>query len=205
MRATVVPMLERMSESRGLRSGHLLALAGAGTVLASLWAPWYRMHIPAALRDLVQQRADAYSPAAGSFVRSLSGLLPESISGDAWTVFGRVDVALALLGALVIVTMLAAAGAFGPGVRVAGEAAARAAALAGVVAGIMVAARIMDPPGPSAYLDVRWGAWACLLGCALMIAGGLMASRTPDAAASAAFAPPIGPAPVAADSIAPPG
>jgi hypothetical protein len=195
-----------MSESRGPRSGHLLALAGAGIALASLWAPWYRLHLPAALREMLQQRADAYGPAAGNFIRAMSALIPDSISGDAWLVFTRTDVLIALISALVIVTLLAGAGAFGTGVRVAGESAARAASVAGTVGGLAVAARMIDPPGPNAYLDVRWGAWACLLGCARMVAGGLMAGRTPvEAAPAAAFQPPVAPAAAVADSVAPPG
>jgi hypothetical protein len=170
-------MLATMSESRGLRSGHLVALAGALLSLASLWAPWYRLHLPPGLRELLQQRADAFGPAAGNFVRALSSLLPDSISGDAWVVFTRTDVVLALISALVILTLLATAGTFGPGIGVAADSAARVASVAGALAGLAVAARMADPPGPNAYLDVRWGAWACLLGCALMIAGGIAALR----------------------------
>ncbi len=177
MRVVALPMLGTMNEDRGLRSGHLTALAGAVLTLGSLWAPWYRLHLPAALRDLLQQRADAYGPAAGNFMRSLASLLPDSVSGDAWLVFGRTDVVLALLSALVIVTLLAAAGTFGPGIGVAGGSAARVASLAGTVAGLAVVARMIDPPGPNAYLDVRWGAWACLLGCVLMVGGGIAAMR----------------------------
>jgi hypothetical protein len=180
----------------------MLALAGAGVTLASLWAPWYRLHLPAALRDLVQQRADAYGPAAGNFVRGLAALLPDSISGDAWTVFERTDVVLALASVLVAAALLAAAGAFGPGIRVAGDAAARAATGAGAVGALLVAGRIADPPGPNAYLDVRWGAWAGLLGCALMIAGGVMASRAPTVELTLDPLPP--PEPAVMGSVAPP-
>jgi hypothetical protein len=187
-----------MSEQRGLRTGHLLALAGAGVTLASLWAPWYRLHLPAALRDLVQQRADAFGPAAGNFVRALTALLPASISGDAWTVFAHTDIVLAMGSALVGAVLLAAAGAFGPGIRVAGGAAARIAAGAGAIGFLVVAARIADPPGPNAYLDVRWGAWAGLIGCALMVAGGLMVSREDTVSVT------LDPAPAVTGSVAPP-
>jgi len=194
--------LSAMDEPRGLRSGHLVALTGALLSLGSLWAPWYRLHIPAALRELVQQRADAVGGPAADFVRSLTALLPDSVSGDAWLVFERTDVVLALIGVLVIAVLLAAAGAFGPGVRVAGQASARITTGAGALAALTVGARILDPPGPNAYLDVRWGAWACLLGCVLMIAGGLLANDRPFVPVAVVAPPPAPPA--VTGSIAPP-
>src|SRR6478735_2573972 len=147
VRVAAVPMLGTMNEDRGMRSGHLMALGGAVLTLASRWAPWYRLHLPAAVRDVLQQRAYAYGPAAGNFMRSLASLLPDSVSGDAWLVFGRTDVVLALISALVIVTLLAAAGTFGPGIGVAGSSAARVASVAGTVAGLAVVARMIDAPG----------------------------------------------------------
>jgi hypothetical protein len=193
-----------MNDPRGLRTSHLIALGGAGLALASLWAPWYRLHLPAALRDALQQHAGTLASPVGNFVQSLAALLPESVSGDAWLVFSRTDVLVAFLAALAITALLAAAGTFGSGIRVATDAAARVSAGAGAVAALAVGGRIANPPGPNAYVDVRWGAWACLIGCGLMVAGGLVALRSPvlTVPARATAAPP--PA-AAAGSVAPPG
>jgi hypothetical protein len=193
-----------MNEPRGLRTGHLAALGGAVLALASLWAPWYRLHLPAALQDALQHRAGTLPAPLGTFVQSLATLLPESVSGNAWQVLGRTDVAVAFLSALVIAALLAAAGSFGRGVRVDLDAAGRVAAGAGTIAALAVGGRIVDAPGPDAYVDVRWGAWACLAGCALMVAGGLLAlRRSPAPVPDNAPAPP---APTAVTgSVAPPG
>jgi hypothetical protein len=104
-------------------------------------------------------------------------VLPRSISGDAWETLHRLDVLVAFASGTAIVALLAAAGSFGPGIRVARDAAARLSAGAGAVCALFVAGRVINPPGPDAYLEVRWGAWACLLGCGLMIAGGMRAAQ----------------------------
>lgn len=163
-----------MDESRGLRSGHLVALAGACLAVAALWAPWYRVDLDS-IRQALQSRPGIAGTAAGSFLQSLTALLPPSVSGDAWQALERTDVLVALLAGLAIVALLAAGGTFGPGITVARDAAARGAAGAGAFCALFVGGRIMNPPGPNAYVAVRWGAWACLLGLLLMVAGGLAA------------------------------
>jgi hypothetical protein len=193
-----------MSDARGLRNSHLAALAGAVLALCSLWAPWYRVHLPAALRDALAHGAGTVPAPIGGFVQSLAALLPESVSGDAWQVLHRIDVAVAFLAAAALAALLAAGGSLGAGVRVDRDAAARIAAGAGLVAGLLVAGRIADPPGPHAYVDVRWGAWACLLGCALMLAGGLLSLRPREQAAPLMPAPVAPPPPAVTGSVAPP-
>jgi hypothetical protein len=164
-----------MEESRGLTTGHLAALGGACLALAALWAPWYRIDL-GALQDALQQRPGLVGTPLGGFVQSLAALMPRSVSGDAWQVLDRTDVLVAMLAGAAIVALLAAAGTFGPGIRVARQVAARATVGAGAVSALFVGGRIMNPPGPNAYVDVRWGAWACLLGCVAMIAGGIAAA-----------------------------
>jgi hypothetical protein len=168
-----------MSDERGLRSGHLLALGGAALALAALWAPWYQINV-GVLQDALQQHGVAGTQ-VGNLLQSLTALLPRTISGDAWEVLGRIDVLVALLAALAVAVLLAAAGAFGSGIRVAREAAARVCVSTGVIAALAVGGRALNPPGPNDYVDVRWGAWACLAGCVLMAVGGLLAldSRRP--------------------------
>jgi hypothetical protein len=176
-----------MDDSRGLRPGHLVALAGAALALLSLWAPWYRVDLDA-LRQALQQQPGFSGTSLGGFVQSIAALLPHSISGDAWQTLHRLDVLVAFASGAAIVALLAAAGSFGPGIRVAHDAAARVAVAAGAVCALFVAGRLMNPPGPNAIVDVRWGAWACLLGCGLMVAGGIAAAGRAAAAGGAAAA-----------------
>jgi hypothetical protein len=165
-----------MDDPRGLTTGHLAALGGAVLALASLWAPWYRVDLDA-LRQALQQQPGFNGTPLGGFVQSIAAVLPRSISGDAWETLHRLDVLVAFASGVAIVALLAAAGSFGPGIRVARDAAARLSAGAGAVCALFVAGRVINPPGPDAYLEVRWGAWACLLGCGLMIAGGMRAAQ----------------------------
>jgi hypothetical protein len=174
-----------MDDSRGLRTGHLVALGGAALALASLWAPWYRVDLDA-LRQALQQQPGFNGTSLGGFVASIAALLPHSISGDAWQTLHRLDVLVAFASGAAIVALLAAAGALGAGIRVERDAAARVAIAAGAVCALFVAGRVMNPPGPNAIVDVRWGAWACLLGCGLMVAGGLMGSTVGRASGSRA-------------------
>jgi hypothetical protein len=187
-----------MNEERGLRSGHLLALGGAALALAALWAPWYEVNL-GVLQDALRQRGVAGTQ-VGSFLQSLTALLPKTISGNAWEVLGRTDVLVALLAALALAVLLAAADAFGSGIRVARDSAARVCVASGVVAALAVGGRALDPPGPNDYVDVRWGAWACLTGCVLMAIGGLLALSAGRAAPVTATP---APAPVAG-SVPPP-
>jgi hypothetical protein len=169
-----VPMLSGMTEQRGLRTGHLVALAGAAVALASLWAPWYRVDL-GSLRDALAQRPGIAGTQAGSFLQSLMALLPRSVSGNAWQTLHQTDVLVAIGSCAALAALLAAAGTFGSGIRVSLDAAARLSSAAGAVCALFVAGRALNPPGPNAYLDVRWGAWACLIGLGLMVAGGLSA------------------------------
>jgi hypothetical protein len=173
-----------MHDERGLRTGHLLALGGAGLALAALWAPWYQLHL-SALQDALQQRGVLGTP-VGNVLQSLTALLPRSISGNGWQVLERIDVLVALLAVSALAVLLAAAGAFGDGIRVARGAAARICVGAGVVGALAVGGRVLNPPGPNEFIDVRWGAWACLIGCAAMVIGGTLALSEPDAAPFAA-------------------
>jgi hypothetical protein len=177
-----------MDDARGLRTGHLVALAGACLALASLWAPWYRVDI-AAIRDALQQQPAFNGTQLGSFVQSIAALLPRTISGDGWDTLQRLDVLVALGSGVALAALLAAAGAFGPGIRVARDAAARLSVAAGAICGLFVAGRALNPPGSNVYIDTRWGAWACLLGCVAMLAGGLAATGARDEAPALVLGP----------------
>jgi len=190
-----------MQTSRGLKPGHIIALAGACMALGALWGPWYRVDLDA-LRNALQQRPGIAGTQVGGFLQSLMALLPHSVSGDAWEVLHRVDVLVAVSTVLAVLALLATAGTFGSAIDIAGDAAGRLVAAAGAASGVFVAGRILDPPGPNTYLEVRWGAWACLAGCALMVVGGLMASAEKTTVIKL---DPLPPGPTVTGSVAPPG
>jgi hypothetical protein len=101
---------------------------------------------------------------------------------DAWSVFGGTDTLLAGAAALVLVAAVAAASD-----RVDTDAAARGIAAVGAAALALVVLKLVDEPGPDALVDVRPGAWAAAMGCALMVAGGV-AARPPASVLGAADA-----------------
>ena len=70
---------------------------------------------------------------------------------------GRTDVVVALLGGIAAVALLAAAHAFGSGIRVARDSAARVCIAAGVIAALAVGGRALVPPGPNDYVAIPLG------------------------------------------------
>src|SRR5206468_2595199 len=70
-------------ETKGLRAGHLAALAGALLTLASLWRPWYTLDVPAAFRDALSSEG-AKVPGLGAFAQGLAAALPDHISASGW-------------------------------------------------------------------------------------------------------------------------
>jgi hypothetical protein len=167
-------------EQRGLRTGHLVALAGAAGAFATLWAPWYAVNVTAVMRAVSPQADRVLSPPLAQQFRAAAEMLPPSISVDAWEIFQRNDILIEVLAGLVGLVVIAAAGALGDGVRVSPPAAGRACATLGGLCGALVAIRLMSNPAansvlPSSAVDVQWGAFACLASAAAMLVGGLMA------------------------------
>jgi len=199
-------MLRTMSDRRGLRIGHLASLGGAVLAVASLWAPWYRVRLDL-LHDALQARsAQLPAPVSGfaQQLEQLTALLPRSLSADAWLALHRLDALVAFAGGLTILALLAAGGALGPGIRVAGDAAARLALAAGAVTAVFVIGRIADPPGANVFIETRWGAWACLTGCIAMSAGAVLALTARAEPAPLVMTPIAAPAHDVSGSVAPP-
>jgi hypothetical protein len=197
-----------MSDSR-LRSGHLVALAGAAVTAVALWLPWYAVTLPQQFRQAI---ADGALPGTlGQLARELVPLLPEHMDATGWQALDGIDVALMVIAVLVAGAVLVAAGSAAPGVQVDVAGAARVASVAGAAATGFVLLKLVDQPGPSEIVSVRYGAWVALAGGALMLAGGRMAWRdaarpTPISPLAPLYTPPSGTAPsdFAGGSIAPP-
>jgi hypothetical protein len=177
------PLPLKRGVERGLRTGHLLALAGSAVVGASLWLPWYALRVPAALRGAISDQAGGLPAPLGDLARNLAQALPEKIKGTGWQTLHGPDVVLFCGALLVGLAVILAAGVAGSAVRVAPAAAGRLALFAGVGLGLLVIIKLMEPPGPNEYMSAEIGVWVALAGCALMAAGGLLASHPQEQAA----------------------
>lgn len=162
---------------RGLRIGHLLALAGAAVVAGSLWLPWYALRVPAGVRGAISDQAAGLPAPLGDLARNLALALPEKIKGTGWQTLHGPDLALLCGALLVALAVVLATGVAGPAVRVAPAAAGRLALVSGVGLGVLVIVKVMAPPAPSEYISAETGVWLALGGCALMAAGGALASH----------------------------
>ena len=162
----------------GLRTGHLVSLAGATLVLVTLWLPWFEVRFGPLERDEVARGAGQlgapFAAIAQGFLAELDGLRL-----TAWDAFGGEDVALAAGAGIVVAVLVAAAGGAGAGVHVAPAAAARVARLGGLALGALVLVRLVDRPGPSELLQITHGGWLALAGCALTAVGGVLAGGEP--------------------------
>src|SRR3954451_25425899 len=192
---------------KGLRTGHLLSLGGAGAVLGSLCIAWYAIHLQGRLQSVLTEQSTRLPPALRELAKGLVQVLPENISGTGGQALHGADILLAGGAALVILAIVMAAGAGGAGVRVAPAVAGRVALVAGLVLAGIVLVKIMNPIGPNDLVTVQDGAWLALGGSALMATGGLLASHSPappEAERPATASPPAAQSAWGGHSVAPP-
>jgi hypothetical protein len=209
-------------EQKGLRTGHIVALAGALAALGSLWRPWYTVEIPQQLRDAFSSSgAIGRDPGMlGQVARNLAAAMPSSIEASGWRELQGADIALCVGALAVVALVVGAAGAFGAVVRIDPRRIGSLVAAAGAAGLVIVLAHVVHKPGADAaadYVHLASGVWIAFGGCAAVLAGGLMAAapagsgRAP-APSAAAFPrldpelPPIfTPGPGAGASVPPPG
>jgi hypothetical protein len=169
-------------EPKGLRTGHIVALAGAVVALLSLFRPWYEIRIPDEVLQMFGGggRLGSDPGLLGQLSRGVAASLPSSISASGWRELAGADVALCAGAVGAAALVLAAAGAFGAGVRVEGRTAGSAVAVIGAAALVVVLAHVVHKPGAGSALGdavkLRSGIWMALAGSAAMLAGGLMAA-----------------------------
>jgi hypothetical protein len=172
-------MTPDMSPSR-LGAGHLLALAGSGLALLSLWLPWYVVHVPAQLRDMLGDEGARTAGPLGSLAQGLAAILPEKISASGWTELRGADVVLCVAALAVLALLLAIAGALGTSVTVDASVACRWIAVIGGAGLALTVEHVIARPFDGAVVDVAAGLWVAVAGSALMLVGGLLAA-TPTA------------------------
>ena len=185
-----------------LRPGHLLSVLGALLAAGSLWLPWYGLNLGGAVDDAVARQTPKGpgGELAAQLVRGFASALASLVQLTGWRAFSTTDVVLA--GGAVVV--LLAVGALAAGASLDGSAVTRLCGVLGVAGALLVAVRIVSPPGPDGMLAPRHGAWLGLAGTVLVAVGAWWASvpvRTAPAAS-----PAVGPFLEArtTDSIAPP-
>jgi hypothetical protein len=165
-------------EQKGLRTGHIVAILGALTALASLWRPWYTVDVPQRLRDAISAQGDQV-PALRGFAQTLAAALPSRISASGWQELQGADIALCVGMLAVVALVVGAAGAFGAAIRVEPRAAGQAIAVVGAAGVALVVVHLVHRPGGQAAADfvkLGSGAWIALAGSVATLAGGLMAA-----------------------------
>jgi hypothetical protein len=180
-----------------LRTGHVAALAGAVVTAAALWLPWYEIQLGALARGALGAETQKLPNGLGELARGLASILPETISGTGWETLGGADAALIVGAVLVAALVLAAGGAFGPGVQVDGATAGRIIGVLGVAGTIIVVQHALSRPGPDEIVTLRAGVWVALAGTLITAFAGFTISAPERhaepvvAPAPLAFAPPL--------------
>jgi hypothetical protein len=177
-------------EQKGLRIGHIVALAGAFAALLALWRPWYSVEIPPQVRDLLGGSGQlGQDPGLmGQLSRSLATALPSSLEASGWKELEGADLVLCVGALAVAVLVIGAAGAFGNAVRIDPNASGSAIAAIGAVLLVVVLVHVVHKPGGAQaadFLHLEQGIWIALAGSTATLAGGLMAAAKPRDPSSA--------------------
>ena len=159
-----------MSRGTG-NAGHAVAATGGAALAASLWLPWYSIHIPQAAIDSVVQMSQQLG-ALGPLVRSGAQLINQlgPFHVTAWQAFSTTPAVV--LGAAIIgggLALLALTDRAGSTSQLT--------MLAGIVAALLVGYRIAVPPSQSGFVHPAWGTYLALVSALAMLAGGALAGR----------------------------
>ena len=151
--------------------GQALAAAGGFGLAASLWLPWYTVHIPQAALDSVNQMAQQFG-ALGPLVRSgtqlISALGPFHFT--AWQAFTTIPAVLLVTaiigGGLALLALTDRAGNTS-----------QLTTLAGAVGTLLVGYRLAVPPWQNSFVHPAWGIYLGLVSALMMLAGGFLAGK----------------------------
>jgi hypothetical protein len=183
---------EAAAEGCGVSESRTSAIvAGAAAVVGSLWAPWYAIDFGPAARGAIGRQTDQLPGVLGDFARQMLTLLPTHIEVTAWQAFDKADV---ILFACAIVAVMAA---LIDRMDVVG--------LAGGAAVCTVVLQMIDRPGPSELMSLKWGAWLALGGALAIVGASRIPSHKPAAPPAAApdWTRPSAPSKDPAESFAP--
>lgn len=155
-------------ESKVSESRTSAIVAGAAAVAGSLWAPWYAIDFGPQARSAIGQQTNQLPGILGDFARQMLTLIPTHIEATAWQAFEKADI---ILFACAIVAVMAA---LIDRMDVVG--------IAGGAAACTVVLQMIDRPGPSQIVSLKWGAWLALAGALAIVGASRMASKRPVAA-----------------------
>ncbi len=165
-----------------LRAGEWTALAGAASLLVTLFLPWFEVEIP--------------EPQGQGGIRNLVRTYSTGSWGSGWDALGWLIIVIAL-AAVGCAAWLAIVNAInGPVAQT--VAASVLTATAGTLAFVVLALRaLVFQPGPNDFVVVRYGAWLGLLAALILAVGGWWATKDErtDAPESAYTPPEPRPAP----------
>ncbi len=160
---------EQAADNTAVSESRTSAITAAAAVLiGSLWAPWYAIDISPAARDAVSGQAGQLPGPLGDFARQVLTLLPTHIEATAWQVFDNADVVLLVCAIVAVMAALI------DRVGVAG--------LAGAAAAGTVVLQMIDRPGPSEIVSLKWGTWLALAGALAIVGASRMSSKQTAAA-----------------------
>src|SRR4051794_21950108 len=142
-----------------MRRAEPIAGLGGVLLLVALFLPWYAPNLPTALDGATLQ------------LKPFT-LVAESVT--AWQAFTVIDVLLAVLAVLAILVLVLSVATSGPAKSIG---IAVIASATGWIAILLVAFRLLDPPGPNGAIDLRYGAWLALLGAILAWVGSWLSMR----------------------------
>ncbi len=151
--------------------GHALAAAGGAGLAASLWLPWYTLHIPQAALNSLTQMSQQFG-ALGGLIRSGARLISQlgPLHITAWQAFRTVPAVLLVLaiigGGLALLALSERAGNTS-----------QLTMLASGVAVVLVGYRIAVPPGQGGFVHPAWGAYLAMISSLAMLAGGFLANQ----------------------------
>ena len=181
--------------------GRGLALLGGVALGVSLWQPWYRVDVPRAVYEQLDQAAG--TGPLGGFLRAGFESLAGSMRLTGWQALHGVDIVLIALAGLAVAT--AALGLLGRPVLADGDDGTLLVVI-GLVATGLVFYRMMVRPEPVQIMALAGGIHLALAAGAVVTAGGLFARhrvphRAPEPILPAAFTAP----PTVSRSVPPPG
>ena len=138
-------------------------VAGAAAVAGSLWAPWYAIDLGPEAKRAIGAQTGQLPGVLGDFARQMLTLIPTHIEATAWQAFDKADI---VLFACAIVAVMAA---LINRMDVAG--------IAGGAAVCTVLLQMVDRPGPSEIVSLKWGSWLALAGALAIVGASRMASK----------------------------
>jgi len=156
-----------MSESRTP-----VIVAAAAAMAGSLWAPWYAIDFGPAARGAIGAQTQALPGVMGEFARQMLTMIPTHVEATGWQAFDKADIVLVVLAVVAVVAALAGR------MDVVG--------FAGAAAAGAVVLQMLDRPGPSELVSLKWGAWLALAGALAIAGASRMRSEQPVVATSPA-------------------